>query len=301
MDGVIILKNADFSAKNIGKINLLSNTTKNILAKQRKYSADSEQAAVINECVNELTAKGYIGGNDPLLKVLMLPCLAASLDEAFYNIARVNEEGHPIDWKPENTEPYAIENGNLYCSASLGTEWRVPDNRCFSLGEELFIAGQSLPEFSIIHYLDKVAQDGVNTQEKNVVASVTTALEIIKCGCKATISHGTAFNVSVQTDDYSENAVMEKGFYGMSVLNNDNYRGLMLNCNGKTASTESQFGNLPTNTTDISICNNNFALLQGATIGTRAKAKMIAFGKGMTPAQMAELKSICDTFFNSLA
>ena len=90
---IIVLKGADFSAKNIGKVNLrvnLTEKTKNVFSKMTRFDATSEEAWAFDDFYNTLNATGIW----EKINKLHLPVLANTKDEAFYDI--VGEGGYDI-------------------------------------------------------------------------------------------------------------------------------------------------------------------------------------------------------------
>lgn len=100
MKARIILSTADFSANNIGKITELGDLTKAVLTKQTQYSEDSTEAAALDTFLKALEENGFIGGESPLLKTLVIPALASGHDQFLYNIARLDGSGYPINIMP---------------------------------------------------------------------------------------------------------------------------------------------------------------------------------------------------------
>lgn len=97
MNSRIILSTADFSANNIGKYVELSDLTKKVLAKQTQYEEESTQAIALNTFLNQLTEEGFIGGENPILKYLVIPSLAANGNQLMYNIAHLDSSGYPTN------------------------------------------------------------------------------------------------------------------------------------------------------------------------------------------------------------
>lgn len=97
MNSRIILTQADFSANNIGRYVELSDLTKKVLAKQTQYGEDSNEAIALNTFLFNLTNNGFIGGENPLIKCLIIPALASEHDELLYDIAHLDSNGYPTD------------------------------------------------------------------------------------------------------------------------------------------------------------------------------------------------------------
>lgn len=112
MESRIILTQADFSANNIGRYVELLDLTKKVLAKQTQYDEDSEEAIALNTFLQNLTNDGFLGGDNPLLDMLIIPGLASSHGEMLYDIAQKDESGYPLNLMPE---PEQTAEENLRC------------------------------------------------------------------------------------------------------------------------------------------------------------------------------------------
>lgn len=112
MESRIILSQADFSANNIGRYVELLDLTKKVLTKQTQYDEDSEEAIALNTFLQNLTNDGFLGGDNPLLDMLIIPGLASSHGEMLYDIAQKDESGYPLNLMPE---PEQIAEENLRC------------------------------------------------------------------------------------------------------------------------------------------------------------------------------------------
>lgn len=90
----IILKGADFSANNIGRITPprenLNAFTKKIFSVCTRYSLYSEQAFLIDDFINYLDNEGLLEH----LSFFMAPWLASDINEATYNIAAGTQLQH---------------------------------------------------------------------------------------------------------------------------------------------------------------------------------------------------------------
>lgn len=97
MDSRIILTQADFSANNIGRYVEISDFTKKVLAKQTQYGEDDNEAVALNTFLAGCESNGFIGGDNPKFKLLVIPALASTHDELFYNIALMDGTGYPTN------------------------------------------------------------------------------------------------------------------------------------------------------------------------------------------------------------
>lgn len=288
MDGVIILKNADFSASNIGKITIIGNTAKRILAKQTKYSADSAEAVALNTYVESLEAGGFIGGKNPLLTVLMLPCLAAKRDELFFNIAKTDDGGYPVDWSPVDTSDYIqdVDGKGVYANATI-----LPSNndgKGFKLDTtDVFTANSPIPGFSVINYLYE-GITATNAATRNI-AQCNSGINFTFSGGGASLGSGSQTIAAIE----GANTVVNKGFYAVS------YAGNVMRGNWNGA--EKEVNASPVDLQGVGYCNTNFALLQGnSNVTADVNSSLIAFGKAMTAQQLATLKSYTDTLMAKL-
>lgn len=113
MKARIILSAADFSQNNIGRIVELSDFTKKVLKKQTQYNEDSNEAQALDTFLNTLADNGFIGGDSPLLKTLVIPGLAANHGQLMYNIASLDKDGYPVNIMP-SAEQVVAENKRAY-------------------------------------------------------------------------------------------------------------------------------------------------------------------------------------------
>lgn len=113
MKARIILSSADFSANNIGRIVELADLTKKVLARQTQYGEDSDEAQALNTFLNTLVDNGFLGGDSPLLKTLVIPGLGANHGQLMYNIASLDQDGYPVNIMPP-AEQEAVENKRVY-------------------------------------------------------------------------------------------------------------------------------------------------------------------------------------------
>lgn len=122
MESRIILSQADFSANNIGRYVELLDLTKKVLAKQTQYDEDSEEAIALNTFLQNLTNDGFLGGDNPLLDMLIIPGLASSHGEMLYDIAQKDESGYPLNLMPE---PEQTAEENLRCYRPIVNGGRI--------------------------------------------------------------------------------------------------------------------------------------------------------------------------------
>lgn len=113
MKARIILSNADFSANNIGKYVALSDFTKKVLSKQTQYSEESDEADALNIFLNHLTEDGFIGGESPILRTLIIPGLASGHSELLYDLAQLDGNGYPTNVMSQG-EADATEENRVY-------------------------------------------------------------------------------------------------------------------------------------------------------------------------------------------
>lgn len=288
MAGVITLKKADFSASNIGKVSMLNAYTKKVLATQTKYAEDSKEAIAINAFIENLTSKKYIGNNNTsLLRVLMLPCLAKSESEMFINLARTDASGNPMDWSPAAPSKYFLTDKGAYCGEVL-------NNFTADLGfrldtSDVFIPGEPIPGFSIMHYN---YNDITNNPSIRALAQCQSGVIVNFYGIAPSVGVGASL-VTATTARTS----VDKGFYGMSYKD----KNLIVNLNGVTEASVSVPDYTMELGANVTMANNNFILLQGQGVANaRAESSLIAFGKELTQAQLAELKGYVDELMSAL-
>ena len=164
----IILSTANFSANNIGRYVEVSDLTKKVLEKQTQYEEGSPESLALDTFLNEITEAGFIGGESPKLKYLIIPVLANDGTQLFYNIAHLDGSGYPSDdtysaEKSATTKsflPYHL--GGVQSNKIIGlirdnTENRISQtdsNNQSYLETNLFegLSGQAVPSFGFMFY-----------------------------------------------------------------------------------------------------------------------------------------------------
>ena len=302
MSAIITLKQADFSANNIGRVAIMGELTKKVLAKQTQYSEDGAEAAALDTFLAALTSNGFIGGDNPKLSVLMIPALAGKNpgesdvhDQLFFNICKLDANGAPTNWMPayEATTPiyhgYKPGDYNIgaYASAAQGQVLGQYDAFGLNLGT-YFQSGQKMPSFCLFNYLVK-AHSNVRP-----IAQYNYSVEV-KCSpnnCKAGVSNSDRALFT------TEMTTTPKGFYGMAY---DGASGaIIIDFIGTTTGTSTPFvgGVTLGNPRDINV---NFPLIVGNTTTSGAVCSAImGFGTGLTQSELATLKGLCDTFAAAL-
>lgn len=96
MKAKITLKDADFSANNIGQLVDPSPLTLAVLTKQTQYGPNSDEARALNAFLNRLENDGFLGENGSI-KTLIIPALASQQSELMYNIALLDSNGYPTN------------------------------------------------------------------------------------------------------------------------------------------------------------------------------------------------------------
>ena len=295
MSANITLKQANFSANNIGRVAIMGELTKKVLAKQTQYSIDSAEATALDTFLAAMTAGGFIGGENPKLSVLMIPALASGHDDLFYNICALDLDGYPTNWMPayEATTPiyhgYKPGDYNIgaYASAAQGQVLGQYDAFGLNLGT-YFQSGQKMPSFCLFNYLVK-AHSNVRP-----IAQYNYSVEV-KCSpnnCKAGVSNSDRALFT------TEMTTTPKGFYGMAY---DGASGaIIIDFIGTTTGTSTPFvgGVTLGNPRDINV---NFPLIVGNTTTSGAVCSAImGFGTGLTQSELATLKGLCDTLAAAL-
>lgn len=298
MKGRIILKNADFSANNIGRYLALSELTKSVLAKQTQYNASSAEATILDAFLNSLTQKGFIGGDDPILSLLFLPCLASSHNEMMYNIAKVRN-GYPIN-EMAQIEMDASEDQQAYKPVYDGSKiigmkayqtsatTDVTNKRAFESYVLNQGTGQKLGSFSYVSYHLSPAPGWIN-----VFFSTRQPI-------------GTTVRFNAHTDSpgyvaavYGDSDIMRaslegdlKGFVGISYKSGERFYGVMDN---------GTLGESSYNASVMDVNPDNYVTICAADHpSTHTSTAVFALGKFMDTAKLTELRTIINDFLSSL-
>lgn len=302
MESRIILSTADFSQNNIGRYVAFSDLTKKVLAKQTKYGMEDAEAIALNTFLANLTDNGYLGGDNPKLTVLMLPCLAQAetSSQLFWNIAALDENNYPKDWSPSVMTDYVQTPKGVYANTALANS---SEGEGFKLAETNFFAASSRPEgFSALYYLYDSNMTASNLATRNFLIC-TSGLSFKMSGLYAEV-----LKISSPATDYvkatstSSRVVNNKGFYGMSYIPgvNPSDDTIIVNLNGETGATIDKLGTVET-ASSVDSLNNNTILLQGNSNNTaRPLVSVIAFGHELNATELAALKGYIDTLMAAL-
>lgn len=292
MDSRIILTKADFSANNIGQIVELSDLTKKVLAKQTQYDEGDDEAVHLNTFLNELSDNGFIGGENPILNLLFIPCLANSHGELMYNIARLDSDGYPTD-SMSSDEASAAEASQAY--------WPVTINRkIVGMRSHYFEGGATKSQLEFNSYT--LAEQGSKMKSFTFVmyrlGEVTTGASVIF----ANSNGGPIFTLSttVAKVTYGGNNIMYaninnsklSGFSGISYKSGEGFEALLDKGTIGTSTYNSEV-------TDVDANNNVFFPALGIQENNLAMP-IIAIGNYMTPTQLLSFRAIVNTFLASM-
>lgn len=301
MNGRIILSQADFSANNIGLYVELSALTKKVLSKQTQYGEDSVEAAALNTFLNNLTTDGFIGGENPLLKTLIIPALANNRLQTLYNIANLDASGYPIDEMNATEAAETTTPGFIVHTDSSDRVIGVKRNGSFNPSTEtlkdriridshLFpTIGVVYPEYSIIFY----GCGGLSTQYPNSITA------------NAALNYTTLLSTSVAYLKYESNAYVQnsisnanngRGYYGVSYVQNTTFEGIVGDGTLGAAEVTGDLSVLKTQNNS-----NMFGIGDYFIDGDRNfRFAAIAFGDKLTAAQHTTLKGYFDTLMTAL-
>lgn len=290
------MKQADFSANNIGRVATMSELTKKTLSKQTQYSIDSQEAVALDNFLAAMTAGGFIGGDNPKLSVLMIPALASGHDDLFYNICKLDANGAPTNWMPatETEDPaYAVyQDGGHNIGAyptKVVTDSLALNGFDLNLGS-FFARNQKMPSFASFNYLCMSFSTG-NRQISGYFNS--TGIKHSASDCFAGIVNSTRATFT------TEQTATPKGFYGMAY--DADSGAIIINNNGITQGTSTPVSGGVTLGNSIGYVNTSYALLWGNSnpIGA-THSSIIGFGPGLTQEELATIKGLCDTLAAAL-
>ena len=295
MDSRIILTQADFSANNIGRYAELSDLTKKVLAKQTQYSIDSAEATALDTFLNALTENGFIGGESPMLKFLVIPALASQHGELFYNIAKLDGDGYPTNAMPSaevsaQTKAYqAITDsqtrivGVKDVRGTLGAE----DFNTQTLFDNNFdFEGTTVPNVSMVMY---------NLYNKTSVSQDDVMVSLFDGFCFIKAKSMGALKTSV---NYGYDMTGTKlGFLGIT-LDNMNFA---FNAAADNATLTPNGNTLAAAVTCNSASKGQARIGYSATADARhTHTSFVAWGTDIFSEKMAELKSLVDTLMTAL-
>ena len=298
MKARIILSQADFSANNIGKYTELSDYTKKVLAKQTQYTESSEEGIALNDFITALKADGFLGGDNPILKTLVIPALANSHDELLYDIARTDVDGYPINIMPDAAKdaevkallPYYSE-GRVIGFIRDCTQGRIDStasNNQSTIETGIFSTpGVAYPPFCAIAYMQG-SDYSSDTVFSNNASNYVVVLRNNKLSLEW-INQPTKAHIYADITPY-----VEKGFYGVN-YNNNSFDGII---DGATIGSSDV---VSAETLVVQTGSNKFKLGQFSYSSTRwFTFSLFAFGNAMTQEQMNKFKGLVDTLMVKL-
>lgn len=293
MKAKIILSGADFSANNIGQLIDFNPLTSKVLTKQTQYTEDSAEATALNVFLTNLINDGYLGGDNPLIKSLIIPALAASHDELLFDIAHLDGNGYPTNAMSSDeinaTYPcYRTYSSNnriigLESISSLNlTTGQIKAQKSYE--PNVFTVGELLPSFSCCVY-----NCGNSVALAMLNAGNGTCFDFSRAVCR-TKNGSTAVSSSVITS-------MALGFAGISYDSTTRlFEGVL------------QGGTFGETTIDTEQTNLNLTVSSEIYLGTTGVAdgtvtsrnSLIAFGSKMTTQQLTILKGYIDILMGVL-
>jgi hypothetical protein len=293
MESRIILSTADFSANNIGRYVILSDLTKKVLAKQTQYDEQSDEAFALDAFLKNLTDNGFIGGENPILKRLLIPCLASEYSELLYDIASLDGNGYPTNITPlaeqEATDKVFIP--VLSGTKVIGlTTFREPGDtrtlaQCTLDSKMNLEPSAKLTSVSAFSYL----LEDMNAAQNDIVIKIGSEYLNLTSNrggiVRSSVLYGytsgfgkKGFNaISYDNDNLTFNAIVETGTLVTSSET------ITSSLNGKNDENSSaQINEISYNET------------------RRAKHAILGWGNKMTESQMSELQGYVNTFVTAL-
>lgn len=289
MKGIIILSNADFSENNIGRYVELSELTKKVLAKQTQYGEDSDEAVALNTFLANLTSGGFIGGDSPLLKTMLIPGLADAHGELLYDIASLDASGYPTDRMNETEKDASSPVFVLYekNGKNVGVE-RVQGTSATgsnSLSLNVFENGPSntpYPQFSVV-----IFEETPPSSNSLVLSNINPSAKIRMTKSSLVLRYGQE---DVLTTTLSSDL---SGFSGISYLGSTGFEALLDNgAVGTTTLVDASklvYGGDP----------NTFNLCAASNSGPH-HIGFFAIGNYINSTKMAELKGYVSTLMTAL-
>lgn len=268
---IIVLSGADFSANNIGKIDLpveLDDTTKSILSMLTKYGATSMQAQHLNNFVLGLKSNGIY----EKLTYLFLPIFAKELGEAFTNTIDGDNES------PSDVTPYEIRQYGYGIKSSF--EGKSTFESHFNLGK-FFKNGQPADNFSMGIYRGQFT-----SSNRALFGSSGSPYFNAKTGL---ITLGLSTNKKEISCDYSS-AYLES-FDGVSYSGND----IIINFGGVVSGEKTISGSIGNATTAFieRFCFNGYSLTNNNPTGFfREDVMMMYVGTAMSQSQLNKLAEL---------
>lgn len=298
MKNRIILMKADFSQNNIGRYIAVDELTKKVLAKQTQYSESSDECSALNDFIVALKDEGFLGGENPILKTLVIPALANSHDELLYDIARTDVNGYPINIMPEAEKtadvksffPYE-ENGRVIGIVRDCTEGRITmtdSNNQSRIQTNMFTnIGEPYPPFSAMVY-----KRGSLYKTDTLISTSNLNYKVILSSSQAKIEW-----INQPTNAHIKapiSPIAEKGIYIVN-YNDTKFNGII---NGTS------IGETEVLSPNTLIIQDNSSLIE---LGTYAygeqrwfNASIIAIGNAMTEHQISKFAELVETLMVKL-
>lgn len=301
MAGRIILSQADFSGNNIGRVIVLSELTKKVLARQTQYAEDSAEAAALNGFLESLTENGFIGGENPLLNCLIIPALAASHDEMLYDIARLDGNGYPTDLmaadeKTATNKAFAVDTANEKVVGLKRTSTSPDSEAQAAIVTSLFTEFGAYPSFSLLTYRN--AQSVPASNSFIFIGNTTTGTKVRYTKTDLRMLNGSTIALERAISFDGTNGL--RGFTGLS-FNNDDKDFELLSDNVTLGERTYDDGQ----TIQSSINESTLLAANTFTLGTFANTNntffsLLAISKYQNSEKMAQFKGFVETLMTQI-
>ena len=292
MDSRIILNKADFSQNNIGRYVELSELTKKVLTKQTQYSKGDSETVALETFLSSLTENGFIGGENPILNLLLIPCLASNHGELMFNIAKLDEYGYPTN-SMSNDEAIATESNQMYWP--FMSNGRIVGMQAHYTGEiiasqlefnsySLSGQGGKMNSFTFIMYRLGSAYTG---GEAIIMRNHSSGSSLIISAAYAKVTYGSN---TIMYASINNSKLL--GFTGISYKSGDKFEAMLDDGTIGESTYNSDVTDNGTNNhiffSPIGKQDNNLAM------------PIIAMGRYMTSSQMSYFKTLTNTFLSEM-
>lgn len=296
MSANIVLKRADFSANNIGRVSEYDPMTLAILAKQTQYAERSTEADALDTFIVGLKAAGLLGVENAPIKSLIIPALAASYSELGYNIAQF-VDSYPVNDIPSAEVEAETKVWSVITSGdhNIGLELKYNSstaefNNRTKLPNYLNLpASGNCPDTSLFYY--NLTDYSATTNDLNLICSGD------RTNSYAQIIYRTFRGVPGATVHgfYCQQADSLLGFQSLSLVG-----GLTFSVTGDNATmTEAS---LPMESAlPVPRASREYMYIgQNNGAGINAKTALFGTGIGITPTQMNTFKGLVSTLMTAL-
>lgn len=298
MKNRIILMKADFRQNNIGRFIVVDELTKKVLTKQTQYTENSEEGLALNDFIVALKDDGFLGGENPILKTLVIPALANSHDELLYDIARTDDNGYPINVMSNEEKEAEVKSLLPYYSDGrvIGvvrdcTQGRIDINASRSQAS-ITIGLFGTTDVAYSPFCAIVYKRGSVYLSDIVLENAATNYKILLSNNELSIKWDNQPAVSHINADVTPPA--KNGYYMVNYSNNS-WGGII---DGSTIGSSEAVG---VENLKVQNGSNKFYLGSYAYDSTRwFNCSILAFGNAMTQEQMNKFKGLIDTLMIKL-